>query len=179
MHKTAFPSFPDQKFEKDISIEFSEILSQCEEFTFACNLLQLLTELTPMNSRLQYSFKPNNRTQLQDASQELRSFMSSILIISSVQKELVYEMAKSSMEVKLALGQAISRALEDVEKDNVLIQGYTKDSIGGVKPLNTNSITTLFMNEEWRQVHLMAGDSLFIFVISNFYVRSVEVMIGI
>eukprot|EP00826_Nyctotherus_ovalis_P024878 TRINITY_DN1919_c0_g6_i1.p6 TRINITY_DN1919_c0_g6~~TRINITY_DN1919_c0_g6_i1.p6 ORF type:complete len:102 (+),score=47.33 TRINITY_DN1919_c0_g6_i1:380-685(+) len=96
--------------------------------------------------------------------------MASILIVSSVPKELLYEMAKCSVEVKFTLGQAISRALEDVEKDNVLIQGYTKDSIGGVKPLNTNSITTLFMNEEWREVHFIVGDALFIYIISNFYV---------
>lgn len=114
--------------------------------------------------------RPNNRTQLAGASRELASFMASILVVSSVPKELLYEMGKCSVEVKFTLGQAISRALEDVEKDNVLIQGYTKDSIGGVKPLNTNSITTLFMNEDWREVHFIVGDALFIYIISNFYV---------
>lgn len=96
--------------------------------------------------------------------------MTSILVVSSVQKERLYEVAKSSTEVRLTLGKALTRALDDVEKDNVLIQGYTKDTINGVKPLNTNSITTLFMNEEWRQVHFIIGDNLFIYIISNYYV---------
>jgi len=98
--------------------------------------------------------------------------MESILIVSprGKDKESICEYAKSEIKHILTLGEIISCVLADVAKDNVLVQGYTKDSANSVKCINTNSLTTLFMNEDWENIHFILGDGLLSYIISTYFV---------
>jgi len=49
MHRKAFPSLPHSVQEKDLGKEFTEILGACEEFTFSCDLLELINLLGTAN----------------------------------------------------------------------------------------------------------------------------------
>ncbi len=53
MHRKAFPSLPARTEDRDIVKEFAGIMNYCTEFTFACNLKQLIFGLFPVNPEIE------------------------------------------------------------------------------------------------------------------------------